>query len=119
MGDSLSPERTRMSLGIKDNYIAVYKGAFQWTAAQLKMDLLPRIAKEYDLSVKKYWKISDPKLTLVHSMTDTAIQGPAPLGRYGPCEFDFWWDQGNPEEVKRATQMVHKANKLMLKHGGP
>jgi len=25
---------------------------------------------------------------------------------------------GNPEEVKRATQMVHKTNKLLLKHGG-
>ena len=51
-------------------------------------------------------------------MTDTDIQGPLPYGRVGSCEFDCWWDQGNPEEVKRATAMIHKTNKLMLKHGG-
>ncbi len=119
MTDSLSPELTRKSLGIKDNFIGTYKGAFQWTAAQVKMDLLPAIALEYDKLVTKYWKTTDPKMTIVHSMTDTAVQGPAPLGRYGPCEFDYWWDQGNPEEVKRATQMLNKTNKLLLKFGGP
>ena len=36
----------------------------------------------------------------------------------GGVEIDFWWDQGNPEHVKRATAMMHKTQKLMLKHGG-
>jgi len=118
LAESLTPELTRMSLGVKDNFVGTYKGAFQWTAGGLKMDRLPAVAREYDKLVNKYWKTSDPKLSVIHAMTDLAIQGPAPMGRAGPCEFDYWWDQGNPEDVKRATQMIHKTNKLILKHGG-
>ena len=118
LAEGLSPELTRMSLGVKDNFVGTYKGAFQWPAGGFKMDLLPKVAKEYDRLVHKYWKTSDPKKGLIHAMTDLAIQGPSPMGRSGPCEFDYWWDQGNPEEVKRATQMLHKTNKLLLEHGG-
>jgi FAD/FMN-containing dehydrogenase len=32
-------------------------------------------------------------------------------------EYDFWWDPGNPEDVKRAALMIRKANELNAKHG--
>ncbi len=118
MAEMMSTDPLKMSLGIRDNFAGSYKGAFQWTAAQVKMDLLPEISKEYEKLVKKYWKTSDPAVMVEHAMTDTAVQGPLPYGRCGPCEFDYWWDQGNPEEVKRATNMIHKTNKLLLKFGG-
>jgi FAD/FMN-containing dehydrogenase len=118
LADMMSTDPMKMSLGIRDNFAGTYKGAFQWTAAQVKMDLLPEIALEYEKLVEKYWKTSDPTISVEHAMTDTAVQGPLPYGRCGPCEFDYWWDQGNPEEVKRATVMIHKTNKLLLKHGG-
>jgi len=119
MAGQMSTAPLKKSLGVADNYAGTYKGAFQWTAAQFKMDILPEIALEYEKLVAKYWKTSDASITVAHAMTDTAVQGPLPFGRAGPCEFDYWWDQGNPEEVKRATQMVHKTNKLLLKFGGP
>ncbi len=118
IAELVSTDPLKKSLGIKDNYAGIYKGAFQWTAAQVKMDLLPEISLAYDKLVEKYWKTSDPRITIEHAMTDTAVQGPLPFGRCGPCEFDYWWDQGNPEEVKRATVMIHKTNKLLLKFGG-
>lgn len=118
MAEMMSTDPLKMSLGIRDNFAGSYKGAFQWTAAQVKMDLLPEISEEYEKLVKKYWKTSDPTIMVEHAMTDTAVQGPLPYGRCGPCEFDYWWDQGNPEEVKRATTMIHKTNRLLLKFGG-
>ena len=83
-------------------------------------DILPEIALEYEKLVAKYWKTSDASITVAHAMTDTAVQGPLPfLWARDSCEFDYWWDQGNPEEVKRAHPEVHKTNKLLLKFGGP
>ena len=118
LAEMLSTEPLKKSLGVKDNFAGSYKGAFQWTAAQVKMDLLPEIAREYERLVTKYWKTTDPTVSIEHAMTDTAIQGPLPYGRCGPCEFDYWWDQGNPEDVKRASQMIHKTNRLLLRFGG-
>lgn len=118
MAEMISTDPLKMSLGIRDNFAGAYKGAFQWTAAQVKMDLLPEISREYEKLVQKYWKTSDPTVKVEHAMTDTAVQGPLPYGRCGPCEFDYWWDQGNPEDVKRATTMIHKTNRLLLRSGG-
>ena len=108
----------KMSLGIKENYVAAYKGAFQWTACNLKMDRIPEFARKYEQLVQKYWKTSDPKISVEHAMTGTDIQGPLPYARAGGIEVDFWWDQGNPEDVKRATTMMHKTQRLMLEFGG-
>jgi FAD/FMN-containing dehydrogenase len=116
VGESISI--LKKSLGVESNFAGTYKGAFQWTACFMKMDLIPEVAKEYDELVKKYWKTSDPTISVEHAMTGTDIQGPLPYGRMSGVEFDFWWDQGNPEHVKRATTMLHKTQKLMLKHGG-
>lgn len=108
----------KKSLGVKENYAGTYKGAFQWTACNIKMDKIPEFAKKYDQLVQKYWKTSDPRVSVEHAMTGTDIQGPLPYARAGGIEVDFWWDQGNPEEVKRATTMMHKTQKLMLEFGG-
>ena len=123
LGPELAARRTtdplKKALGVKDNIVGSYKGAFQWTACIIKMERIPTIAKEYEQLVEKYWKTSDPTISVEHAMTGTDIQGPLQYGRVGSCEFDWWWDQGNPEQVKRAGTMIHKTNKLMLKHGGP
>ncbi len=111
-------DAVKKSLGINQNIAGTYKGAFQWTACAIKMEKIPAIAKEYDQKKKKYWKTSDPTVSVEHAMTGTDIQGPLQYGRAGSVEFDWWWDQGNPEEVKRATTMIHRTNKLMLKYGG-
>ncbi len=113
-----SMDPLKKSLGIKDNFLGTYQGAFQWTACFMKLEKIPQYAVEYDALVKKYWKTSDPKIATEHAMTGTDIQGPLPFGRFSGVEIDFWWDQGNPESVKRATVIMHKAHKLMLKHGG-
>jgi len=108
----------KMSLGVRENFAGTYKGAFQWTACNMKMDKIPEFAVKYDALVRKYWKTSNPTVSVEHAMTGTDIQGPLPYGRMGGVEVDFWWDQGNPEEVKRATTMMHKTQKLMLELGG-
>ena len=108
----------KRSLGVRENFVGAYQGAFQWTACFMKLEKIPQYAVEYDALVKKYWKTSDPKIETEHAMTGTDIQGPLPFGRFSGVEIDFWWDQGNPESVKRAHVIMHKAHKLMLKHGG-
>ena len=50
MAKMISTDPLKMSLGVRDNFAGSYKGAFQWTAAQVKLDLLPEIAIEYDRS---------------------------------------------------------------------
>jgi FAD/FMN-containing dehydrogenase len=118
MAEAQSTDTTKMSLGIKDNTVGAHKGAFQWTACNLRMDKIPEFARRYDKLVQKYWKTSDPTVSVEHAMTGTDIQGPLPFARAGGIEVDFWWDQGNPEEVKRATTMMHKTQQLMLEFGG-
>jgi FAD/FMN-containing dehydrogenase len=113
-----STDAMKRSLGVRENFVGAYQGAFQWTACFMKLEKIPQYAVEYDALVKKYWKTSDPKIATEHAMTGTDIQGPLPFGRFSGVEIDFWWDQGNPESVKRAHVMMHKAHKLMLKHGG-
>ncbi len=113
-----STDSLKRSLGIRENFVGTHEGAFQWTACFLKLEKLPKYAKDYEKLVEKYWKTSDPSVSVEHAMTGTDIQGPLPFGRFSGVEIDFWWDQGNPEAVKRANVIMHKAHKLMLEHGG-
>ncbi len=108
----------KKSLGIRDNFLGAYQGAFQWTACFMKLEKIPQYAVEYEELVRKYWKTSAPRISVEHAMTGTDIQGPLPFARFSGVEVDFWWDPGNPEAVKRANLVMHKAHKLMLKHGG-
>ncbi|MCU0822921.1 MAG: hypothetical protein MUC95_10705 [Spirochaetes bacterium] len=41
------------------------------------------------------------------------------FGRFTPFEIDWWWDHGDPEEIKRAAMIVKKFNEFALKWGGP
>ncbi len=118
MEAAASTDVTKMALGVENNFVGTYKGAFQWQAGWLKLEDCPKAWEEYKKLIQKYWKTSDPKISMKQSMTGTAIQGPLPYARCGTLEFDYWWDQGNPEEVKRATIMIRKTTELLFDFGG-
>jgi len=105
------------SVGVKNNTIGAYRGAFQWQAGYIKVERVPEINQEYKKLARKYWKTSDVKMTLETALTGTDIQGPLPYARLGTVEFDYWWDQGNPESVKRASVMIRKTTELMFNNG--
>ena len=117
-GIANSTDATKMSVGIANNTVGAYRGAFQWQAAWIKVEDVPEAWERYKKLIRKYWKTSDPEISMKQSMTGTGIQGPLPYSRVGTLEFDFWWDQGNPEDVKRASVMFKKATELLLDMGG-
>jgi len=116
-GPELNELRTtdpaKMPLGIKGNIVGAHKGAFQWTACAIKLEHIPEIAKEYEQLVLKYWKTSDPSVSVEHAMTGTDIQGPLPFGRCGSCEFDWWWDQGEYFTLLKKTKKAFDPANLM------
>lgn len=118
LSELVSTDPLKASLGVENNTVGTHRGAFQWQAGYVSVDRVPILTMEYKKLVRKYWKTSDPKATLESSLTGTVIQGPLPYARIGTIEFDFWWDQGNPEDVKRASVMLRKTTELLLSHGG-
>jgi FAD/FMN-containing dehydrogenase len=118
LSEMISTDPLKASLGVKYNTVGTHRGAFQWQAGYVSVDRVPILTMEYKKLVRKYWKTSDPKATLESSLTGTVIQGPLPYARIGTIEFDYWWDQGNPEAVKRASVMLRKTTELLLAHGG-
>lgn len=120
LGEGLanSTDATKMALGVATNTVGAYRGAFQWQAAWMKVGDLPEAWEQYKKLIRKYWKTSDPKISMKQSMTGTGIQGPLPYARCGTLEFDFWWDQGNPEDVKRASVMFRKSTEMLFDMGG-
>ncbi len=115
--DMISTDPCKKSVGVKNNFVGAFRGAFQWQAGYVKVDKIPEINEEYRKLIKKYWKTSDIKVTMETALTGTDIQGPLPFSRIGTIEFDYWWDQGNPESVKRATAMIRKTTELMFRNG--
>jgi FAD/FMN-containing dehydrogenase len=113
----ISTDPLKKSVGVKMNYAGAYRGAFQWQAGYIRVEKVPEINQEYRKLVKKYWKTSDVKVTMETALTGTDIQGPLPYARIGTLEFDYWWDQGNPESVKRASVMIRKTTELMFRNG--
>ncbi len=113
----ISTDPLKKSVGVKNNYVGAYRGAFQWQAGYIRVEKVPYINQEYKKLIKKYWKTSDVKASLETALTGTDIQGPLPYARIGTVEFDYWWDQGNPEAVKRASAMIRKTTELMFNHG--
>jgi glycolate oxidase len=118
LNEMVSTDPLKASLGVENNTVGTHRGAFQWQAGYVSVDRVPILTMEYKKLVKKYWKTSDVKATLESSLTGTVIQGPLPYARIGTIEFDYWWDQGNPEDVKRASTMIRKTTELLLDHGG-
>lgn len=113
----ITTDPTKMSVGVKGNFVGAYKGAFQWQAGYVRVEQVPEINEAYKKLVRKYWKTSDVKVTMEASLTGTDIQGPLPYARMGTVEFDYWWDQGNPESVKRAAAMIRKTTEMMFDRG--
>jgi hypothetical protein len=107
----------KASLGVKGNTVGSYRGAFQWQAGYIQVNKVPEINQEYKKLIRKYWKSSDVFTSLEGSLTGTDIQGPLPYARMGTVEFDYWWDQGNPESVKRAAVMIRKTTEMMFRYG--
>jgi hypothetical protein len=117
MSDMISTDPLKKSVGVKNNYVGAFRGAFQWQAGYIRVEKIPEINQEYKKLIKKYWKTSDVKVSMETALTGTDIQGPLPYARLGTVEFDYWWDQGNPESVKRASIMIRKTSELMFKNG--
>lgn len=115
--DFMSTEPMKASLGVKGNTVGSYRGAFQWQAGYIQVNKVPEINQEYKKLIRKYWKTSDPSVSLEGALTGTDIQGPLPYARMGTVEFDYWWDQGNPESVKRAAVMIRKTTEMMFRYG--
>ena len=117
LAELITTDPLKGSVGVKMNTVGAYKGAFQWQAGYINVDKIPAISKEYQKLIRKYWKTSDVKVSMEASLTGTDIQGPLPYARLGTVEFDYWWDQGNPESVKRAGVMIRKTTELLFKYG--
>lgn len=99
---------------VTNNLICAYRGSFQFLAGVVKLEKTPELYKEYKELVVRYWK--DPG---ERALSGFSIQGPSPFARTGTFELDWWWDQGNPESVKLATEMVRKTGELLIKNGLP
>ena len=93
------------------------KGSFQWIAGYYKLDRVLELMGDYKGIVSRYWKPSDPSIPYELSMSGTHMQGPLQFGRCTTIEFDFWWDPGNPEEVKRAISTLKQMGEMMMDHG--
>jgi len=117
LAELVTTDPLKGSVGVKMNAVGAYKGAFQWQAGYISLDRIPDISRDYRKLIRKYWKTSDVKVSMEAALTGTDIQGPRPYARLGTVEFDYWWDQGNPESVKRAGVMIRKTTELLFKYG--
>ncbi len=93
------------------------RGSFQWIAGYYRLDRCPEVMDDYKNIVERFWKPSDPRIPYELAMSGTHMQGPLPFGRCTTLEFDFWWDQGNPEDVKRAILTLKHMGEMMMDHG--
>ena len=118
MTDITTNDSMKRSLGARGNKITAFKGAFQWLACYLKVETIPEIDQQWKQLIAKYWKPADPKFSIEMAMSGCDVQGPLPFARGGTCEFDWWWDHGNPDAIKQAAKIVRKAAELQLDHGG-
>jgi FAD/FMN-containing dehydrogenase len=94
------------------------KGSFQWIAGYYKLDRIPELMGDFMKIVDRFWRSSDPRVSPKMALAgSTHMQGPLPFGRCTTVEFDFWWDPGNPEEVKRAILTLKHMGEMMMDHG--
>ncbi len=96
-----------------------HRGAFQWIAGFTTLDQVPPMIEEFEKIFERYYMESDANKNYKHFLTGSAIQGPYTMGRSGGVEFDFWWDQGHPEDVKKARDTLRKTSEMFLKFGAP
>ena len=94
-----------------------WKGSFQWTTHMVKMEKMEAMEKKYRAIMNRYWIPPDYYGSPRSTSTDTALQGPNQYGRTVMLEFDFYYDQGNPDEVKRASVVYDKLQRMGLDAG--
>lgn len=94
-----------------------WKGSFQWMAYVVKLEKIAQLEERYKAIVHRYWISPDYYGPSSATTTDTALQGPYQYGRTVMLEYDFYYDQGNPEEVKRAALVYEKLHRMMLESG--
>jgi hypothetical protein len=113
----LTTDPTKKPWGLEDNTVGANKGSFHFVGTLINLSEIPKMLKRYDKLIAKYWKTSDPRISLKQAMTGSLIL-PLPYARCSPMEVDLWYDQGNPEEVKRASTMLRKTTELIMEFGG-
>jgi FAD/FMN-containing dehydrogenase len=111
----IAPEYWK-KIGPRVGGVMRFKGSFQWTAGNVRFDRVKEVIEEYERLVRRYW-MKDPSESRKRALTGPAIQGPYPFARLAPLEFDFWFDQGNPDDIKRATIMLRKVTELFVHKG--
>lgn len=111
----IAPEYWK-KIGPRVGGVMKFKGSFQWTAGNVRFNKVKEILEEYEKLVRRYW-MRDPAESRKRALTGPAIQGPYPFARLAPLEFDFWFDQGNPDDIKRAWFMLRKVTELFVNKG--
>jgi hypothetical protein len=94
-----------------------WKGAFVWVGFPIKMEKASELDQHFRRIINRYWSPTDPRVNKDLVPWGTSMQGPMQLGRLVTIEFDFYIDQGNPEEVKRFTQALSITTSEMVKRG--
>ena len=94
-----------------------WKGAFVWVGFPIKMEKAGELDRYFRQIIDRYWKPTDPRVHEDIVPWGTSMQGPMQQGRLVTIEFDFYIDQGNPEEVKRFTQALNITTKKMVEKG--
>jgi len=94
-----------------------WKGSFQWMAYTVKMEKIAELERKYRAIVNRYWVPADYYGSPMATHSDTALQGPYQYGRAVMLEYDFYFDQGNPEDVKRAAVVYEKLHRMMIESG--
>ncbi|MEW6441460.1 MAG: FAD-binding oxidoreductase [bacterium] len=97
--------------------VSRWKGSFQWTTHMVKLEKMAEMEKKYRALMNRYWISPDYYGSSLATTTDTALQGPYPYGRVVMLEFDIYYDQGNPDEVKRAAVVYEKLQRMGLDSG--
>lgn len=94
-----------------------WKGSFQWMAYTIKMENAVEFERKFRAIVNRHWIPTDHYGSHLATTTETALQGPYQYGRTVMLEYDFFYDQGNPEEVKRATVVYDRLHRMMIESG--
>ena len=94
-----------------------WKGSFQWMAYAVKLEKVAELEHRYKAIMNRHWISPDYYGSPMATTTDPALQGPYQYGRTVMLEYDFYYDQGNPEEVKRAAVVYGRLHRMMLESG--
>jgi FAD/FMN-containing dehydrogenase len=118
-GALVNMDNMKGTLGVDGNVVCAYKGSFNFSAFLTKMEYVPQIWKEWKEISRRFWSLKHERPYEETLMCGFNLQGPMVFGRFTPFEIDWWWDHGDPEDIKKAAMIVRKFNEFALKWGGP